>query len=356
LAQGLQLGLDDLAKYPFLPEAGEFIKHLNLSIEELGEDDYANLVKRAYARILEAQRKGRISEEFYDGQLELLSFHIALILVKAVGLEHLFARFSLAESMRVEKLLEQEGNKSLVAYIFRSLLGIELVEVKSKFGVQKFGYKIPVIEYLKRAVHFHAVEWKLINRMVDNGYVYLNISDLIRLIRESIRMIIFNRIRSASVPKLPNSLQKIVEEIQKMSPAPRTYTQEFIPPNRYPPCVIHTLDLLTKSQNVPHYGRFLMTTYLLGIGKTVDEIIVLFPKVPDFNERVTRYQVEHLAGLKGGRTRYKAPSCSTLQTHSFCFKTVECDDIKNPIQFGRKRIHLDKKEEKQKRRIKQKPS
>jgi DNA primase large subunit len=99
-----------------------------------------------------------------------------------------------------------------------------------------------------------------------------------------------------------------------------------------------------------------MATYLLGIGKTVDEIVALFPRVPDFNEKVTRYQVEHLAGLKGGRTRYKSPSCGTLQTHGLCFKTVECDDIKNPIQFGRKRVQLDKKEEKQKRRIKQKPS
>jgi len=99
-------------------------------------------------------------------------------------------------------------------------------------------------------------------------------------------------------------------------------------------CVREALNLLEKGQNVPHYGRFLMATYLLAVGKTVDDIMALFPKAPDFKQSVTKYQVEHIAGLKGGRTRYRVPSCNTLQTHSFCFKDpIKCYEISNPTQY-----------------------
>jgi Eukaryotic and archaeal DNA primase, large subunit/LAGLIDADG-like domain len=104
-------------------------------------------------------------------------------------------------------------------------------------------------------------------------------------------------------------------------------------------CVREALNLLEKGQNVPHYGRFLMASYLLAVGKTVDDIMALFPKAPDFKASVTKYQVEHIAGLKGGRTRYSVPSCKTLQTHSFCFKDpVKCYEILTPLQYpSRKR-------------------
>jgi DNA primase large subunit len=92
--------------------------------------------------------------------------------------------------------------------------------------------------------------------------------------------------------------------------------------------------MLERGENVPHYGRFLMATYLLSVGKSVDDIVALFPKAPDFKQNITKYQVEHLAGLKGGRTRYRVPSCKTLQTHQFCFKDpVKCYEISSPMQY-----------------------
>ncbi len=331
----LQLGINDLAKYPFLEEAGDIIKDLNLEIKDLGEDDYKIIVKRSHERVLEAVYAGKISEKYSDSYVELLSFHISIMVVKATGLETISKRFSHAESLRVERFLERENNIRIIVHIFRKLLNIELIEVSKKFGSQSFEYKIHFTEYLKRSVYFHSIEWKLVNRIVDKGYVYLITSDLVRLIREEIRIMIHNRINDAITPKLPIVLQKVVENIQITAKKMQPKAFDIISPKKYPPCVINAIDLLKKGENIPHYGRFLMTTYLLAVGKTVDDIVNLFPKSPDFNEQITKYQVEHIAGLKGGRTRYKTPSCITLKTHSFCFKIDECNEIKNPIQFGR---------------------
>jgi len=329
----LQLGTEDYAKYPFLEEARERLSRLGVSLEEL--DEYTDALLRAKERLIKAYKRGYIDDELTDSDKELISFHIALLLVKLLGIEQLAAKFSLAEARRVEHFLEQEGKKDLVAYIFKVVTGVDAEEVQQTLGGVEYEYRIPVIEYLKRSVHLHSPEWKLVNRVVDGGFVYLTTHGLSRLIREEIRSMIYSRIKLLPQPKLTPALQEVVEDLKKVIKVLTPTTQTTVEPTKYPPCVQHALDLLQRGQNIPHYGRFLMTTYLLNIGKSVEEVVSLFAKAPDFNERLTRYQVEHIAGLRGGGTKYKPPSCRTLQAHTLCFKTEACDDIKNPIQFGR---------------------
>jgi len=329
----LHLGTEDLAKYPFLEEARQRLSRLGVSIEELSE--YAEALKRAKERLIEAHKQGAVDTNFTDSDKELLSFHIALLLVRLLGVDQLAARFSLAEANRVESFLEQENKKDLITYIFKVVTGVDAEEVQVTYGDIQYDYRIPVVDYIKRAVHLHSPEWKLVNRVVNGGFIYLTTHSLSRLIREEIRSMIYSRINSLPQPRLTPTLQQAVDELRKEIKIYVPITPTTVRPTEYPPCVQHALELLQKGQNIPHYGRFLITTYLLNMGKSADEVISLFSKVPDFNERITRYQVEHIAGLRGGGTKYKPPSCRTLQTHTFCFKTEACDDIKNPIQFGR---------------------
>jgi DNA primase large subunit len=79
----------------------------------------------------------------------------------------------------------------------------------------------------------------------------------------------------------------------------------------------------------------MLATYMLAIGKSIEEIIMLFHNAPDYNEKVTKYQIEHLAGLRGSGTKYSVPSCQKLLNQNLCFATEECTGITNPIQFGR---------------------
>ncbi|MGB7954658.1 MAG: hypothetical protein WCF23_11820, partial [Candidatus Nitrosopolaris sp.] len=103
----------------------------------------------------------------------------------------------------------------------------------------------------------------------------------------------------------------------------------------YPPCVKHALEVMNKGENLPHSARLMLATYMLAIGKSIDEIIMLFHNAPDYNEKVTKYQIEHLAGLRGSGTKYSVPSCQKLLNQNLCFATEECNGITNPVQFGR---------------------
>ena len=330
----MQFGSDDLAKYTFLPQAGDFIRAQGISISDLASGDYQKVLDRAEQRVMQALENTKISQDILDREVEIMSFPVSLMLVKSTNLDHVMARYALAEAIRVEQFLKKERNGRIIEELFKTSLGIELEHNSHNSALPDF--KIPIEEYVKRATQFHKSEWKLVNRIVGEGKVYLIQDDLIRLIREEIRIMIMQRLRDIKLSKLPDNLQTIVKRIMDVAPPPpqSPYTIIHIAPENYPPCTRHALEMLERGENVPHYGRFLMTTYLLSVGKSVDDIVALFPKAPDFKQNVTKYQVEHLAGLKGGRTRYRVPSCKTLQTHQFCFKDpIKCYEISSPMQY-----------------------
>jgi DNA primase large subunit len=336
----LELGVEDRAKYSFLEEAGEYIKERGLSLKEISQPDFKKVLDRARERVFQAIKRGEVSGKVTDPEIEIPSFPIALMLVKASNLNYLISRFSLAEAKRVEKLLKGE-REELVVQIFRNILKVDLISVKSDKVFPKFNYRILINDYLKRSIQFHELEWKLVNRVVSQGYVYLRTSELTRLIRQEINDMIVNRLNVLRISSLPDNINEIVKEIIKFSPPPpKIRYLKKIAPEMYPPCVKTALNHLKKGKNLPQYGRFLLATYLVNNGSSVEEVVSLYSKSPDFNERITRYQVEHIAGLRGGRVKYICPSCKTLVIHNFCFRTQECKSIKNPLQFGRQKVSI----------------
>lgn len=82
--------------------------------------------------------------------------------------------------------------------------------------------------------------------------------------------------------------------------------------------------------------RFALTSFLINIGMDVEKIVKLFVSISDFDEELTRYQVEHIAGLRGGRTKYTPPTCSTLRTHGLCIEPDNlCRRVKHPLHYYR---------------------
>ncbi|MBI4257771.1 MAG: hypothetical protein HY619_02345 [Thaumarchaeota archaeon] len=330
----IQLAEADLAKYPFLSQAGEQAKVYDLDITELGPDQYSLVAERAKERVVDTIRKRKVEANLDNPGVELLSFPLAMAIVKATKLEHLAFYFALAEALRVESLLVKEDNANLIADVFQNVAKVKLIKT---YDDEKTSFAINFAEYLKRATQFHEPEWNLINRPVSNGLVYLAKHHLVRLIRAETQRMIYQRLKSLTITKIPPQLEAFAQEIAlKNPPPPKVEDIISISPERYPPCVKHALDMLKNGQDPPHFARFLMTTYLLNIGKSVDDVITLFPRAADFNERITRYQVEHLAGLKGGKVKYSVPSCKTVVSHSFCFRdNIYCPRITNPIWYGR---------------------
>jgi len=333
----LQLGTKDLAKYPFLAETGEYLRDKGFNLEQLGHQDWKPIVEKAYGRIVVAatgQIYGSDIEKLEDLDSEILSFVTAIILLKSAGISTLIRRFSLAEARRAEKYLEQDlRSKDERKLDFPVKIIQDLFSVK--VTIQGDDFVIKVADYLRRAVHFHEREWKLINRRVEKGFVFLTSHETVRLIRRELDAYINSKIHSTTTLSIPETFKERVADLVALA---KKFSDTVTISTEYPPCIKHAIEVLERGENLPHSGRFMLATYLLAKGQTIDQIAPLFKNAPDYNERVTRYQIEHIAGTSGNRTKYSCPSCDKLKSENLCFEIPECSGIINPVQFGKKRV------------------
>jgi DNA primase large subunit len=340
----ISLGQDEIAKYPFLAEAGQYLNDKGFTLEQFATDpDLKIIVDKAYERI-ESAAEGKIYNPKTDNSsdkdiilpLNVFSFLIAIVLLKLSGLNTLINRFSLAEARRAEKFLERDlvsdSNKTSEEFatkIFRDIFSITIKKAGDYFVIS-------ISDYLQHAVNFHELEWKLVNRHVENGMVFLTPHESARLIRKELSGYIGTKIRAANTPPMSKGFE---DKVHKLSNLAKKFVVNTVVSTEIPPCIEHAIEALNKGENLSHSGRFMLATFLLGRGQTIDEIAPLFKNAPDYNEKITRYQIKQVAGEIGGnRTKYVCPSCEKIKSNDLCFATPDCDNIINPMQFGKKRL------------------
>ena len=337
------LGKDEIAKYPFFADAGQYLKDKGFELAQFGTDPdlKSTMLEKAFHR-LEASTKGKVYDsDLIDGKAdsialerEVFSFLLAVVLIKLTGMHTLIKRFALAEARRAEQHLKNDlGNATdkakidLATRIIYDLFGIEVIKQDNFFTMS-------ISDYVKHSVTFHEREWKLINRHVENGKVFLTPEKTVRLIRKELGSYISSKIINAPTPSMmpgfENMVDKLIKICKQLMPAYVVTSKE------HPPCIKHAIEVLEKGENLPHSGRFMLATFLLSKGQSVEEIAPLFKNAPDYNPQVTLYQLNHLSGITGSGTKYSCPSCEKLKTQDLCFATSECDNIINPLQFGKK--------------------
>lgn len=334
----------DLAKYPFLVEASDYVKELGFSIDDIASPEFSPVLDRASGRLEEAFSKGKVSSPTSDERVEILSFPVSNLILSLTGEERARRRFALAESKRAYELLRQEPPEKL-AQVAVGTFGWGLKRVDVELGHRVYDFALSLGDYLRNAVKLREPKWKLPNRVLDHGFVYTTRDELARLLEEEVMRRILER--TGRLPgRPPEMIRSSVERtrglIVKWLGAPQTFELPKVPvPKAMPPCIKHLIEQLDEAKNVPHMGRFALAAFLLNIGAEEEEVVRIFKPASDFSERMTRYQVEHIGGKRGGRTKYTCPMCTTLKTHGVCYMPDEvCDTIRNPLSYYKKQARV----------------
>ncbi|MEM2004295.1 MAG: DNA primase large subunit PriL [Nitrososphaerota archaeon] len=334
----LRLTADFLAKYPFTSVARGIVASWGVRVEELGEARHRKDVERALFRIREALERGEAAEIGLhdDPEVDVISFPIALMIVSSVGDGWLSRRWALAEAVRCESFISTE-DASIVIELLRELdISVEKTDEREKELSGFCDFKVRIRDYLIHASRIDALEWKLVNRVVRNGWVYVSQRDLARLAREAIIKRILERLADVKLSSVPDFLKTHIEEIRSRLASRRGYEEAVVSSSEenWPPCMKALKSALIGGQNVGHFGNFAFASFLFNIGYTVESVISMYAQRSDFDERLARYQAEHIAGMKGSRTKYTTPSCTTMRTHGLCIEDGRlCPGIKNPLQY-----------------------
>jgi DNA primase large subunit len=325
-APAITLGV--LARYPILPETRQFFE--TFAVEEL--EGYAEATKLRITEALQRGEKGVLPRE--DAFEDLLTFGLARVLCIAIGEPWLLKRWALAEASRMERFLHVE-TKELKEMVLKTVLNIEAVDDRRLND--EFEYRIHFSKYLQLIRELSGPEWRLVNRMVHRGYVYLTEAEVVRLFRQ----LVYQRLSSTeSVPKvtikqLPARLQEAAEDIvRELVKLRSSYAYETVVEHAedWPPCMEA---IRARVAEASHKELFSFAAFLINRGYSTEQILVILSERPDFNEKIARYQVEHIAGLRGSRTKYRPPSCQTMKSLGLCVEDGRlCPKwIKNPLEY-----------------------
>jgi DNA primase large subunit len=313
---------------------------LDLRINELADSTFSFILDRAENRVESTLTSNNTGTPLREFEVEIPSFPVALMLVTAIKDPYLKKRYALLEAKRVVESLKEEKRETIkqIAEFFNWK-----VRALNKREGEYYDFGVYFTDFLRNASMFHEVEWKLINQKVIAGEVLLATNRVCRLLEEEVRRYIEKRLQTEDLP-LPDALAVRAERLKQLLTLKKgRLRNEEIPKQvivaAFPPCVKALYAAITSGHHLSHIGRFTLTTFLVNIGMGSEEVIELYHSLSDFNERLTRYQVEHIAGTRGSGTKYLPPRCDRLRTHGVCTGMDElCKRARHPLGYYKRKL------------------
>lgn len=337
------LTVEDLAKYPFLKKASLFVESYALTFQDLASDEYSYIVQRAVDRVRRGIEGRRGELNLADPSAEVLAYPLALAFVYSLRQGWVVRRFANTEQKACFELLKHE-NREKVEEVGRDGFDWDLESAELRVSGALFDFSLPVEDYLEVAPSFHSPDWKLVNRHVSGGRVYLKHVEVARLISEALKTKILRKAEEEEVKRfnMPDRLLSKFQGIEALLKEAKNYDEgAVVEPveGAKPPCIVALLKDLAAGKSLSHMARFTVTTFLINTGESVEDVLKRFSNVADFDEGKARYQVEHIAGLIGSKTRYKPPKCDVLRSFGLCIGgDAYCKRVRHPLQYYKMRV------------------
>jgi DNA primase large subunit len=309
------------AKYPFTKEAKDFLAKADIDLGAVAED--ATAMDTARERVAKAKDpRAELNEINASSNSDFLtnkiiSFPAAKIIALLSGDYSLLRQWARNETRRAYHFLQLEDEETLA-------------KIASQFfSVTREGsdFVVPFQQYL--ACLPEGKEYSLINQRLEKGRIYLPKERFVSLISQYVAYNISKgTVERASLPKM---FLFYGDELKKAHAVPDVDLgkAEF---NLFPPCMKHVVSDLQSGSKVGHNARFVLGTFLSGIKMPIDEAVILFKNQPNFNEKKTRYYLEHAAGGKSSAVKYSAPGCAKIESYGLCYRDAACK-WKHPLSY-----------------------
>ncbi len=334
----------DIAKYPFTIDAIKRLDEIGFTLEDLESVLGGSISERVLERILNAIHKRTITTDtrYLNSDDEIIAYYVAIMVLAVMRDPYLDRVYAVAEAKRAFEYLLHEPLEKII-YISEKTFSWNI----KLFTLSNTIYPAIYFTHFISNVPEQRGLWKLANRIILNGYVVVNKNELCRLmeseIKRKILLDIENMRRQLDLYQTTRIIEEIVARVRnEWTPlkkrAEMTISAIAGKEHRYPPCIRRLLQLAREGENLSHAARFALASFLLSIGKSVDDVVAIFSTAPDFNESIARYQVEHIAGLRGSRKKYLPFKCENMRIYGLCYPDELCEKVKHPLQYLRMKV------------------
>jgi DNA primase large subunit len=264
---------------------------------------------------------------------DVVVFPLLKIILSHVRRPVLYERFaSLMGDLTFEYLSNEKDKMS------------SLLEMSRELGVKMEGdvvennpvYSVPISSYL--SFPLKDAQLHLVNQSVDHGVVKLGPNAASRWIAEGVHSLILRSL-PVDVKGLPPvflewSTQAQVRLSSQQAQESKSLSSGVVL-TAFPPCMEKLYGEITQGVNIAHMARFDLATFLINIRMPPEDIVGVFAKASNYDERITRYHLENLSGKSSGK-QYSMPACSKVREHGLCVSRT-CN-VAHPLQFYRREV------------------
>ncbi len=252
------------------------------------------------------------------GELGYLTFQYARILLAMPGVpQALYRRWCLYTAKSAWRTLIRGEIEPEELVTLAGLLGLSARVAEPG----RIGFSVP--SYVHMATPIREAVYRLAQQDVVHGEVIVSQRRASRLLQEAIRLHLLSMPRVHLEPAVVErvALQKgtLLEDLQRLTPTPGGERPGSFEPALFPPCVVEMRAMMERGENLSHFGRFTLAAFLHRVGADREYIVDCFRGAPDFDEEITRYQVEHITTRDEGKG-YSAPDCANVRANGLCFK------------------------------------
>lgn len=308
-------------------QSKEKVENLVNSIGErkfiIESDDYLKGLIKKYA-----------SNEKYNISMSQEAFAITLWALKDINQNALTSRFIIDQRDVLKYILTREGKKEReIISTYCNMLGIEVSIVDNLF-------KTPFNFFISNNKKISGYKYRLIYQKLESGYVYLEMDQLIHILREYFVkkiMDIYNNINKTNARTVfrqySGKIENYRETFKKIN-AKNQINLGDVDFSIFPPCIKEYITEIRDGGNPSHMARLTLATFLHHIGMQNEDIVRTFKGTADFDENSAIYQIDHLTGKISG-TEYNPPKCATLRSNHLCYMGDDklCPHIKHPLQY-----------------------
>ena len=341
------------AYYPFLKGSKTFLAETGIRFDQFLEDElFLSAREQGLKRVESAIEERTIPEPSLsadrDVLFEILSYILGRLIVAHIGIDSLTRLYALAEATYYQKRLETEEDTDFLLDLLNEI-GLDVSQRGGQRSIPVFaedleqgsddgGFSVPFNRYLKCTKRMRDPHWKLINQPMERGQVYINKRRLLRLSRELLFDKFFEEIQHLATPATMNpvfekNIKRLKNRYMLLKEELKADELGEVAIENIPPCMRSILSFIQSGENVAHAGRFALTAFLHMIGLSNEEILQFNKSSPDFDEKIARYQVDHITGTIS-TTEYTPQSCKTMVSLGLCVsKDILCSKIGHPLSY-----------------------
>ena len=255
----------------------------------------------------------------------IISYVMGYLICKKANNNALIAKYAYNEMERTQAICKHDPRQ--LTKVFKLLCNMVpdkkeerlVYDAEKQCDIKRVVWGMPVPSYLGLLAYHGRTDqtWKLVNRDVRHGHVYMSVTDWRRVSKNAIVNYIQSRIRE--VKSIPDDI--IVPDWIRQRYKPYKPSTNYVDP----PCIKNIQELLHNGQNVPHSGRVLLASYCIKTGKTDDDIQQMFVNGPKYNPQTTRKQIEFTR-----KRGYMPANCDKIKQSGLC--CADCG-ITSPLQY-----------------------